>query len=59
MVYPVNRKITGEEILVKAEDAFQNGQIPRRPKDFSGNNPSVDDAIFLLMDAGLITITDI
>lgn len=58
MSYPVNRKITGEELLYKAIDAQVNGKLSRPIETASNGKLSIDDAILLLHDAGLITLTD-
>ena len=49
MIYPKVRKVSSEALIMEAEDAYANGYVERRPRD-------VEDAIFLLEDAGHITI---
>ena len=51
IIYPERRTVSPTMIMSWAKDAFANGQIDNTAED-------VEDAIFLLSDAGLITVQD-
>ena len=51
IIYPERRTVSPTMIMSWAKDAFANGQIDNTADD-------VEDAIYLLENAGLITVQD-
>jgi len=54
LVYPERRKVPAGRIIVWWHDAVDNGEV--EPRD---GEPTLDEAIYDLEDAGLITVGEV
>ena len=49
LIYPETRTISEDQLIVWANDAYENGEVEHAPE-------SLQDAIEMLEDAGLVTV---
>jgi|TARA_R100000365_G_C2711380_1_gene46688 hypothetical protein len=57
MIYPVNRWVTGEQLMDAASDAIVNNELTAEETGLTIPPVTFDDAIDILMDLGEVTIT--
>ena len=57
MIYPVNRWVTGEQLMDAAFDAIDNNELTAEETGLTIPPVTFDDAIDILMDLGEVTIT--